>query len=79
MPGSVDLGVLLPHIAGLSEVCVAAMGGSHPLAKRVGAWPAVAAVTGFTVPEAGAVAPSCRLLALRLPDRVRAGRHRRRR
>ena len=55
MPGSVDLGVLLPHIAGLSEICAAAMGGSHPLAKRVGAWPAVAAVTGFTVPAAGAV------------------------
>jgi hypothetical protein len=39
----------------LSAVCVAAMGGSHPLAKRGGAWPAVAAVTGFTVPAAGAV------------------------
>ena len=39
----------------LSAVYVAAMGGSHPLAKRVGAWPAVAAVTGVTVAEAGAV------------------------
>jgi hypothetical protein len=39
----------------LSAVCVAAMGGSHPLAKRVGAWPAVAAVTGVTVAAAGAV------------------------
>lgn len=39
----------------LSAVCVSAMGGSHPLAKRVGAWPAVAAVTGFTVAAAGAV------------------------
>jgi hypothetical protein len=39
-PGSVDLGVLLPHIAGLSAVCVASMGGSRPLAKRIGAWPA---------------------------------------
>jgi hypothetical protein len=37
----------------LSAVCVAAMGGSHQLAKRVGARPAVAAVTGVTV--AGAV------------------------
>ena len=41
----------------LSAVCVAAMGGSHLLAKRVGAWPAVAAVTGVTVAEAGAVRP----------------------
>ena len=39
----------------LSAVCVAAMGGSRPLAKRVGAWPAVAAVTGVTVAAAGAV------------------------
>jgi hypothetical protein len=39
----------------LSAVCVAAMGGSHSLAKRVGAWPAVAAVTGVTVAAAGAV------------------------
>jgi hypothetical protein len=31
------------------------VGGSHPLAKRVGAWPAVAAVTSFTVLAAGAV------------------------
>jgi len=31
------------------------MGGSHPLAKRVGAWPAVAAVTGVTVATAGVV------------------------
>jgi hypothetical protein len=35
--------------AGLSAVYVAAMGGSHPLAKRIGAWPAVAAVTAVTV------------------------------
>jgi hypothetical protein len=25
------------------------MGGSHPLAKRIGAWPAVAVVTAVTV------------------------------
>jgi hypothetical protein len=37
-------------MAGLTEVCVAATAGSH-----VGAWPAVAAVTGVTVPAAGAV------------------------
>ena len=38
----------------LSAVYVAAMGGSRPLAKRIGAWPAVAAVTGVTVAVAGA-------------------------
>ena len=35
--------------AGLSALYVAAMGGSHPLAKRIGPWPAVAAVTAATV------------------------------
>jgi hypothetical protein len=35
--------------AGLSAVYVAAMGGSHPLAKRIGAWPSVVAVTAATV------------------------------
>jgi hypothetical protein len=39
----------------LSAVNVAVMGGSHPLARRAGAWPAVAAVTGVTVAAAGAV------------------------
>ena len=34
---------------GLGAVYVAAMGGSHPLAKRVGAWPTVVAVTAVTV------------------------------
>ena len=38
--------------AGLSAVYVAAMGGSHPLAKRIGAWPAVAVVTAVTVTAA---------------------------
>ena len=38
--------------AGLSAVYVAAMGGSHPLAKRIGAWPAVAVVTAVTVAAA---------------------------
>jgi hypothetical protein len=33
-----------------TAACVAAMGGSHPVAKRVGAWPAV---TGVTVAAAG--------------------------
>ena len=35
--------------AGLGALYVAAMGGSHPLAKRIGAWPSVAAVTAVTV------------------------------
>ncbi len=38
--------------AGLSALYVAAMGGSHPLAKRIGAWPSVAAVTAVTVAAA---------------------------
>jgi hypothetical protein len=42
--------------AGLGAVYVAAMGGSHPLAKRVGAWPSVLAVTAVTVAAAEAVA-----------------------
>ena len=35
--------------AGLSAVYVAAMGGSHPLARRIGPWPSVAVVTAVTV------------------------------
>jgi hypothetical protein len=38
--------------AGLSVLYAAAMGGSHPLAKRVGAWPSVAVVTAATVAAA---------------------------
>jgi hypothetical protein len=41
--------------AGLSAVYVAAMGGSHPLAKRIGAWPSVVAVTAVTVAAAEVV------------------------
>jgi hypothetical protein len=41
--------------AGLSALYVAAMGGSHPLAKRIGAWPSVAAVTAVTVAAAEVV------------------------
>jgi hypothetical protein len=36
-------------------VYVAAMGGSHPLAKRIGAWPSVVAVTAATVAAAEVV------------------------
>ncbi len=35
--------------AGLSALYAAAMGGSHPLARRIGAWPSVIAVTAITV------------------------------
>lgn len=36
-----------PGTAGLlAAVYLGAFGGSHPLAKRIGAWPAVLAVTG---------------------------------
>jgi hypothetical protein len=35
--------------AGLSALYVAAMAGSHPLAKRIGAWPSVVTVTALTV------------------------------
>ncbi len=38
--------------AGLSALYAAAMGGSHPLAKRIGAWPSVAVVTAVTVAAA---------------------------
>ena len=35
---------------------VAAMGGSHPLAKRIGAWPSVVAVTAVSAGAAYALA-----------------------
>jgi hypothetical protein len=41
--------------AGLSGLYAAAMGGSHPLAKRIGAWPSVVAVTAVTVAAAEVV------------------------
>ena len=52
-PGS-GQGTGLAAAAGLGAVHVAAMG-SHPLAKRVGAWPSVLAVTAVTVAAAEAV------------------------
>jgi hypothetical protein len=36
----------------LSALYAVAMGGSHPLAKRIGAWPSVLAVTAVTVAAA---------------------------
>lgn len=41
--------------AGLGGVYLASFGLSHPLAKRIGAWPAVLAVTGFTAGAAYAI------------------------
>jgi hypothetical protein len=41
--------------AGLGAVYLAAMGGSHPLAKQIGAWPSVAVVTAVTVAAAEVV------------------------
>jgi hypothetical protein len=41
--------------AALAAVYAAAMGGSHPLAKHVGAWPAVLLVTGVTALTSEAV------------------------
>ncbi|MFF2660987.1 hypothetical protein ACFVUH_26935 [Kitasatospora sp. NPDC058032] len=35
-----------PAAAALTGLYVAAFGGSHPLAKKIGAWPSVFAVTG---------------------------------
>lgn len=39
----------VPAAAGLTVAYTAAMGVSHPLAKRIGAWPATLAVTAATV------------------------------
>ncbi|MFI9270235.1 hypothetical protein ACIGXM_05930 [Kitasatospora sp. NPDC052896] len=43
----------------LTGLYVAAFGGSHPLAKKIGAWPSVLAVTGV-VAAASAVVPARR-------------------
>ncbi|MFF0297748.1 hypothetical protein ACFYS8_14375 [Kitasatospora sp. NPDC004615] len=44
-----------PVAVGLTTLYVAAFGGSHPLAKKIGAWPSVLAVTGV-VAAASAIA-----------------------
>jgi hypothetical protein len=49
--GRRDLGGAL-FAAGLTAVYLAAMGGSRPLARRIGAWPSVAVVTAVTVAAA---------------------------
>lgn len=45
--------------AGLSGLYVAAFAGSHPLAKRVGAWPSVFAVAGAVALASWAVERGC--------------------
>jgi hypothetical protein len=44
-----------PAALGLTALYAAAMGGSHPLAKRIGAWPSVVTVTAITVAAAEVV------------------------
>ncbi|MFI6447327.1 hypothetical protein [Kitasatospora sp. NPDC050543] len=41
--------------AALTGLYVAAFGGSHPLAKKIGAWPAVLTVTGVVAATSTAV------------------------
>ena len=53
--------------AGLSALYVTAMGGSHPLAKKVGAWPSVLAVAALTATASEILAPAP------TPSRHRAG------
>jgi hypothetical protein len=57
-------------MAGLSALYVAAMGGSHPLAKKAGAWPSVLVVAAVT-------AAASELVTRRVPRRDPVGgRHR---
>jgi hypothetical protein len=42
--------------AALTTAYIAAFGGSHPLAKKIGAWPSVLAVTGATAAASWALA-----------------------
>ena len=44
-----------PAAAGLGLLYAGAMGGSHPLAKRIGAWPAVVAVSAVVAAASEAV------------------------
>lgn len=46
----------LPGAAALVGLSVGAMGASHPLAKKIGAWPSVAVVSGVVAVAAWAVA-----------------------
>ena len=44
-----------PVTTGLALIYAAAMGGSHPLAKKIGAWPAVLAVSAVVAAASEAV------------------------
>lgn len=46
--------------AGLGAAYAAAMGGSHPLAKRIGPWPSVLAVAGATAASSELVTRTAR-------------------
>ncbi|MCJ1677133.1 hypothetical protein MTF65_07195 [Streptomyces sp. APSN-46.1] len=46
----------VPAAAGLGALYVAGFAGSHPLAKKVGAWPAVFGVAGVVAAASWAVA-----------------------
>ena len=57
-PGARKTGAVHPGpaaAASLAAAYVAAVGGSHPLARRIGAWPSVAVVTAVTVAAAEVV------------------------
>ncbi|AKE39003.1 hypothetical protein [Corynebacterium camporealensis] len=45
----------IPTTAGLTALYVGAFGASHPLAKKIGSWPSVLAVTGVTAGAAYAL------------------------
>ncbi|MFE6049774.1 hypothetical protein ACFQ6N_03375 [Kitasatospora sp. NPDC056446] len=45
--------------AALTGLYVAAFGGSHPLAKKIGAWPSVFAVTGVVAAASTAATALC--------------------
>lgn len=46
----------VPTTVGLSALYIGAFGASHPLAKKIGAWPAVLTVTAVTSAAAYALA-----------------------
>ena len=46
----------VPTTVGLSALYIGAFGASHPLAKKIGAWPAVLSVTAVTSAAAYALA-----------------------
>lgn len=61
LAGRTWLRVGVPQTVGLSALYVAAFGLSHPLAKKIGAWPSVLTVAG--VAGIAAVAVADRVLA----------------